>query len=441
MKKVFIGIAGIGLVATAAMPFANGIIAEKAFNDIVTQANQLYADSKTGMRIEVISYDRGFSSSEIDWKLDLGKYKSLYGIDEIIFSESARHGFSGVTSETSLIKNDWYMEAVTTHVAGKDPLHITTNYHLAGDITTQLTLDPFSLEVDGEQVEISPANLIIGCDTTLSAFTSEGTWDGLKVAEVVKFDKMTVTSNLKKITSLIWDGTAAFTLAGITARAEEGVAMEMTDMRGDYAISYDEQTNRIGVAGTYAVGRITSPEKSATDLAITATIDGLDATAYEEAMKTYMDFMGQFMESIAEAGDDQEAMEAIIGQQMMGMGLQMMAVYEKLLKQGFEISIKDVHAKLAEGEIAGSARIALLKDLTVGQMMPMAAQPALLFEYIDLATQLKIPKALAGNAPMLTAPAYPGMMTGIFTEDGDYLQHEARTSDGKLFINGHELEL
>ncbi len=180
------------------------------------------------------------------------------------------------------------------------------------------------------------------------------------------------------------------------------------------------------------------PEKTIEDIAGSFALSGLDATAYQEAMQGYMNFLSNVMEEIK--GDDPQATEEYLSKNMAELSAQMVNMYEKICKSGLELSLNDIKATFPEGKILGNAKITLLQDLSMGAFMLIAANPSEALNYIALKTQLQFPKAL-GNTAQLTSPIYPGMQTGLFVEDGNNLKHSAETRDKKLFINGEEIQL
>ena len=126
---------------------------------------------------------------------------------------------------------------------------------------------------------------------------------------------------------------------------------------------------------------------------------------------------------------------------MAEVGFQIVAAGEKLLTKGLELQISDLHLQLPDGEITGDVTISLKKDMTFTQFLPVVSQPALALEIISLKSHVTLPEKLVGDAPMLFAPVYPGMQTGIFVKIGQSAEHKAETRDGKLFLNDKELVL
>ncbi|WP_163339320.1 DUF945 family protein [Desulfopila sp. IMCC35008] len=435
MKKILIGVGTLIILAVACLPFINGMVMEKAFQHVIDQANEIYVDTEMGMNLEVIRYDRGFSSSEIEYKLNLGKLKDMLKVDSVVVIDRAKHGLTSVTSTSSLEKNPWYTQAIENYVEGSDPLTMETEYKLLGDIISTITIDAFTLKAEGETVDIKPGTITAQTNREFKKFVSEGSWKGLSVGELITFSAMSFESDIELISTFIYRGSSLVTMEGASVE-EEGKRVEMKGLKVSSAVQYDDKADRLIIDANYALDLMKTPEGDMENLDLALHIAGVDGTAYEEAAEIYMDMMGSFFEILAQHQDDPEMMEEAMQAQMMGLGMQMVGVYEKFLKQGLELSIKKLKATLPMGNVEGAFSLILNKDVTMAQMLPMATQPNLVFEYLSLNSDVSLPKALTGDNPMLTAPLLPGMETGFFVEDGDYLKHKGITKDNKFFLNG-----
>lgn len=440
MKKILIGVGTLVILAVACLPFINGMVMEKAFHRVVEQANEMYVDTEMGINLEVVRYDRGFSSSEIEYKLNLGKLKDMLKVDSVVVIDRASHGLTSVTSTSSLEKNPWYTQAIENYVEGSDPLTMETEYKLLGDIISTITIDAFTLKAEGETVDIRPGTITAQTNREFKKFVSEGNWEGLSASDLITFSAMSFESDIELISTFIYRGTSLVTMDGISVQ-EEDKRVEMKGLKVSSDVQYDETADRLAIDANYALDLMVTPEGNMENLDLDLHIAGVDGTAYEEAAEIYMDMMGSFFEIFAQHQDDPEMMEEVMQAQMMGLGMQMVGVYEKFLKQGLELSIKKLNATLPMGNVEGALSLILNKDVTMAQMLPMATQPNLVFEYLTLNSDITLPKALTGDNPMLTAPLLPGMETGFFVEEGDYFKHKGETKDNKFFLNGAAVDL
>ena len=440
MKKVIVGVVLLLIGAVSAIPFVSGLVMEKTVRRVCDDANALYAATGAGYSLEIVSYDRGYLTSDIEWKFDLGVLKQIYPIAAIVFSDHARHGFTGVVSITSLGKNDWYADFVAGPLKGRDPLHITTVYGFSGGIESTVVLDAFPVTVDGETVDVKAGRMVMATDRHLKHFTGSGNWAGMSAGDVLTIGEVSMDHGLTRFSPYLWAGDIRYGIGRVSLR-EKGNAVEMRDLKGDYTLSVSDDRSATSLAAQFSMGGLNAGNVAIDDAAVQLAVNGVDADGYAAFMKAYTRNISQFLGSMAALQGDPKAAEAAVKQQMAMIGFQMMAAYEKLLKKGLEFRISDLHAKLADGEINGGMTLRLLKDMTFMQFAPVASQPELLFDILYLKTDLSLPADLAGENPKLLMPAFPGMQTGLFVKQGPRLTHRAETVAGKLMLNGTEVTL
>lgn len=440
MKKGIIAVLVILVVAVAGLPIINGILMEKGFRRLVENANTMYAESGTDTKMEIVRYDRGLLETEVEWKIDLGSMKAIYQIDEVVFVDRAKHGYNGVVSVTSLEKNKWYTDFVSEKLGGQEPVSMTTAYMLSGDIAFTLSLKPFSVEVEGETLSSKPGEIVVTTDWDLTSFDTRGSWQGLNAAGQVEVADITFEANMKLISTYLWEGDVMIAVGSMRAM-DQDVNVGMEQLTLEQSLTFDEANNRLAMEVTYGVGSITDGEDNVEDGRVTLGLRGIDAAAYEEAMKVYVELVADIVDEIGEAADDEEKMMELLSEQIESASLQMMGLVEKFLKSDLEIYVKNLHAKFPQGEVDGNVLIRLEKDATLAQMVPMLNSPQMIFDYLSFSSDVKLPIELIGENPMFTSPIYPGMQTGLFLVDGPSFTHKAETIDKKLFINGHEVPL
>ena len=440
MKKAVVAILVLIIGVVLAVPFAGGLILEKTIRNAFDEVNGIYAETGTGYSLEIIDYDRGYLSSVIHWKVDLGILKSIYPVEEVVFVDHARHGFTGVTSATSLEKNPWYADFVEQRLQGRDPLHITTRYRLSGSIESTVALDPFSFALDGETLDVSGGSMVMTTDRNLENFTSAGTWDGLSAGKTMTIGKTIMASTLKRVSPYIWAGNIGYQMRRIDVR-DKTTPFELVDLQGDYTLSVSDDRTKSAMDARFSLGGMTAGNKTIGKASLRVAVSGLDTEGYEAFMKQYTRSIGEVLGGVAAMDKGSQADQEAVKRQVAMLGFQMMAAYEKLLKQGLEVRISNLAVKLPEGDISGSLTLRLLKDMTFVQFAPVAAQPDLLFGIFYLKSDLSLPAGLVGENPKLLTPAFPGMQTGLFVNNGGNLVHRAETVDGKLILNGVEVAL
>lgn len=439
MKKIVIPVI-VAVIVFAALPIINGILMEKAVNSAFTNLNELYKDTGTGYKLEVISFDRGLFTSSIDWRLDLGNLEPFYGISEVMFKDSARHGFTGVTSTTSLENNEWFTAFINDRLAGKNPLEITTFYSLFGEIESTWTISPFSFAVEKQTVNVAEGEMEIDTDTELREFETSLEWDGLNMGETLHIGEIEMESELEIVSTYLWDGTAGFSADSF--RISEGSAdVAVNGISAEYEISTDTDANSMSLQTTLAVQSLATPDRTIHGAKGTFAVNNVDARAYEAFMEQYMDVVSEALTAVAEMEKSGEEDTEMIEQQITAAGLQMMAAYEKLLRKDLEIKISDVNMKLDEGDVKLDATIRLLKDMTLMQFAPIIGQPSLILDILYLKTEIQWPASLAGDSPMLFSPPFPGMEVGFFIKDGDLVTHSAETRNNALILNNTTVDL
>jgi len=440
MKKAIVAALAVVLAGVVCIPFASGLIMEKTVRQAFTDANNMYADTGAGYRLEIVDYHRGYLASEIEWKIDLGALKAIYPIEQVIFRDTAKHGLAGVVSTTSLRENPWYETFVAEKLGGRDPVHITTRYGLAGSIENTVALDPFSVVVDNEAIDVLAGSMVTKTDRELKHFTSKGNWGGLSAGEALSIGNISLESALTRFTTFIWNGDFSFAIGDVNLR-EKGNSFEMKEMKGSYLLGLNEDQSKMNGEALFSIDGMRTDRQTVDSASVRLATNGLDVEGYETFMQMYTQNMSQVLGSMAAMDENAEEVTEAMKKQMATVGIQMVAAYEKLLKEGLEFKVSDLDVQLDDGHIKGDATLRLLKDMTFMQFAPVVSQPELLFDIFYLKSNLSLPAHLIGENPKLVSPLYPGMQTGLFVKDGSNLVHAAETIDGKLMLNNREMIL
>jgi uncharacterized protein YdgA (DUF945 family) len=440
MKKIIIGIVFLIVIAGVGAPFFNGLVMENIVRESLSNLNTIYSDTGSGVSVEIINYDRNYASTEIEWKMKLGSLKGVYGVDEIIFIDRATHGFTGIVSETSLEKNIWFADLVNDKLDGKNPLAITTEYSHSGQINSTIALDAFSLPVEDEVVEIKAGKALFTCEEDFKKFSSQVSWAGLSVAEKMRVDGILITSDLKRISTYLWDGSL---FLGIEKGEIAGGSQpfDLTNFKVDYTLDVDEDENRLSVVTSIGVDNMSAGPEKVDNAFVRVGFVNMDIQGFEEFVKLYTEMANTILKDIAAAENDPEQAKTVLQEKLIQTRFQFIAAFEKLLKQGLEFQISDLHAQLPMGEVKGDVVLSLNKDMTLAQFIPLMQQPELVLDILSLQSNFTFPAELAGGNSMLLAPIFPGMTTGLFVKDNEKLTHQAETIEGKLFLNGQEVRL
>ena len=76
MKKLIV-IAVLVIVIAAGLPFLNGILMEHFIEKAVEDMNLMQAGNPFGYSVEIVDYKRGYSSTDLAFKLDMGIKRSI----------------------------------------------------------------------------------------------------------------------------------------------------------------------------------------------------------------------------------------------------------------------------------------------------------------------------------------------------------------------------
>ncbi|CAG35800.1 unknown protein [Desulfotalea psychrophila LSv54] len=438
MKKIMVGFVALLVVAGVCAPFINGLVMEKMVTQSQDDLNKMYVDTGSDMAVEVIKYDRKFSSSEIEWKIKLGSLAAIYGVDEIIFVDRADHGFTGVVSKTSLEKNRWFVDLLDDKFDGKNPLTITTTYRLGRKIESVIDIGSFTLQLGNESVASLPGRIVSEYDVGLTHWISEATWAGFSVPGKVSMGGFSLGCDLEKISTYIWDGDLSYEIKDIKVEGKKG-NFELVNFAVQYTLGYDKNKNMLSMGGEIEIASIAVANQKVKDAVIKLAINNIDAQSYEEFMKIYTQTIASTLDDISLKKESSEGMDEALKQEMATAGIQMMAACEKFLKKGLELKISDLHVQLPEGRISGNAGLILNKDVTFAQLAPIVIQPNLAFDIFSLQSDFSIPAELISDKSKLVSPVFPGMQTGLFVIDGENLVHRTQTKNGKLLLNGNEM--
>ena len=440
MKKVLLGVLIIIVIGLVSAPFISGLIVENTLYNQLDHLNARYADHPFAPKITITRYDRGFSSSEIEWTMALPDLQGVEGISPLVFVEKVKHGYLGASSTTSLDRNGWYHDFVSKELNGKNPLTISTEYQLLSGGTVTMSVEPFEL-VDSQDTHLSikPAKLVVKCDRNIDNIETDGIFEGLVVADVVEVKNISLHSNMQQTTSLFMAGTSSYGIEQIAVNGPEPVIV--SDLKGRSAIGFDETTRNMSVNSEVSVAQITTGEDKIADLRLDMGVNHLDAAAFENFYRVYVEVLSDAMANLATVQGNPEQAKAMMQQQMAFAGMRLAGEFEKLLKKDLQITIDKLHVTLPQGEIDGNFALGLKKDLSMVDFIALGQQPQMIVDQFAFASNLSLPDGLIANQNPLLVPVIPGMQGGFFEQSGDKLVHKAEIKDHKLLLNGKEFVL
>jgi len=437
MKKWVVVLAISLLVAFPAFPFVNGIIMERTVKRTIENINQMYADTGSDMRLDILEYNRGLFDTRVQWRVDFGSLAGIY-MKEILLVEKADHGFLGISSETSLEKNIWYSDWVKTKLGGKDPLKIRTRYSATGPIASVVTLDAFSMETGKKSLNIGALEFNVSIDKAFEFFSTHGRWEGL-FEETGKMGPLTFEIVHTKIPNLIWQGKGSMVMDEFTSD-EQGASIGLSDISCSYNISADPDHQKMNMGMVMTAGGVEFDGNPLSKWVIDLGLKHVDIQAYEALVRLYYQVLNKSMAQ-TRSGLSTGEIGTIVRKTMKRNVPQFVSGLEKLLKKDFEIRMSKLNLELPQGKIKGRFSLGLKQDVTMVQCLMLAAQPDLALDIFFLQSDISLPLALVGDRQDLIFPMFQGMKTGLFVHGGDRLTHRAETRDNRLYLNGQEVVL
>ncbi len=437
MKKITLTVILIIILAISVSPILGGFLTERTIKRIASDINSEYSNVGDDISIEIIRYDRKLFSSQIEWKIKSDFLKQLYDIDEVLFTEHAKHWFTGIVSYTSLEKNDWFEDFINDKLDGKNSLKIRTKYNYIGDIKNIITIDSFVLKNGKETYNFMPAKIYVSFDKKLKNVSFKADFKGLSAADKLILNDISFKSKSKKLAEYIWTGDTILSVGNVYVKDFNNY-FEISGAKIDYSVGFDKAKDTLSftIGSDFESAQFEAEEEveEIKNASLKLEINGVNAKGYNNLMKTYY-------QRIYNAAKHLEKGEAFIEKQAVFFEAQMFEAYEKLLKKGLEVKASILKAEVKEGEIKGDISLTLKKNITFMALFSIIIEPLTALDLVDLKSNIVLPYELAIEEHDLLYPAYPGMKTGLFVKKGDNLAHSAETKDGKLILNGEEVML
>ena len=134
-------------------------------------------------------------------------------------------------------------------------------------------------------------------------FSSETSWQGFSVAEKLEVDGISISSNLEKISTYLWDGTLSYGVEKGRLKSNNE-QFELVDFKGDYSLDIDKQENTVSVVATFGVDRLQAGLEKLDNGFVRLGVINMDALGFEEFIKLYTEMANTVLKDFAAAGDD-----------------------------------------------------------------------------------------------------------------------------------------
>jgi uncharacterized protein YdgA (DUF945 family) len=441
MKKGVTVIAVL-LIIIGLAPFINGVLMEKTVRQAFIDARTINAAHGDVYSLELVRYERNFYSSDIEWKINFGPLKTIYGVEEIVFTDHARHGYSGAVSTTSLEKNIWFTDFVTRELQGHNPFTLQTSYSHFGKLESTLSLTPFTLQQGNTSIEVGAGEFKIITDNTLQNFKSSALWQGLNhsTSETPLLGKISMDAEIELLSPYLWDGFINFSMESLSFMHPQ-TNIDLAALQVGSVFKVDHNNDTLSTLTSFACKGFNAAEQSIGRAEMKVGMRGMNTTRYENFMKMYTTIVADLFRDMAALQGNPGRITELLEEKTVILGFQLIAAYEELLQQNLEIFIQDLLVEIPEGTIQADITLRLLKDIGLMQLVPLVDSPEMALDIFALNSDIRLPVKLVGEPELLLTPLYPGMATGMFVRDGDSLIHRAETRQGKLFLNDREFVL
>lgn len=388
------------VAAAAALPWVNGMVMERIVRDGLVRMNRTAPEEGSGLRFDLVSYDRGYAASAAEWKVDLGELGSVFGIREFRLTERASHGWTSVTSEISLEKNEGYARWAAGR--GKDPLAVRTRYSLTGPVVTTVNLDSVTLERGNSPLSVGALSLTITTDFAFDHILTRGTWEGI---------------------------------------SGDDLPLEVSDLKMAVEAGIDRQAENMDIAVDISAGEMKAKEGSLSGCLLDLKVSRMDIRAYQALQAYCANLILGAVPAFLDPGIPPEHRSRLVKTALLENPFRAAAEVEKMMKKGFGIEISSLAATLPQGRVEGEGFLYLLRDMTLAGFIAVALRPDLALEIFALESRMAMPGEFLERNPALTMPLFSGMETGLFEMKDGRLHHQAATRDGKLYLNGRVVEL
>lgn len=443
MKKVLLGVMIVVVIGVIAAPWVNGLMMEKAIRSQVEKTNEMYGDQPFFAKVEITNYDRGFSTSEIEWTMTFPNIQVFDGVDPVVFVEEATHGYLGVSSTTRLDRNSWYTDFVREELSGKDPLSITSKYSLLSGATVTIAVESFEIQDNQDKrLIVSPAEFVIKADREIKHILADAALEGFSIPDEIDIKGVSMHLDMNMVTRFISEGQSSFSIETVNVHDPLGnKPFALSSLNVTSALDFDEAARKLSMKADYSIGNVVADGKKADDIRLRIGVNQVDSDGFEMVVSAYEDMLGEMMADVATMQNDPEQAKAAMEQKMAFAGLTMATMMEKILKKDLNIEISNLHVTLPQGDVQGNMAIGLKKDMTLSELAVLSQQPKKMVEVFSFASSMTLPDGLVPNQDMLLVPILPGMQTGVFEKQGDKLEHRSEIKDNGLFLNGKEFAL
>lgn len=461
MKKTGIAIAVLLAAGAAATGGAwyTGTQLEGVLNDAVAKSNEQISKQLPGMgmKLELVSLDRGFWSSDARYRIDLGTLGSDLPSSELIVLDHIQHGplplsrlkrlqlVPVLAHSSARLEQNALLEPVFKLTGGAEPILVESSIGFDRSAKGQMHVAPMSFTEEGKgSFDFSGFKGDFATTEDASQVKIDGNVESILVKVLgsdeasVQLKGLNIASDRERGSAGVYLGEGHFSLDSmeVTSGEIEPVALRRIVQKDSMTQSGDK------LAGTlsYEIGEVSYAGKSLGSTRMDWSIGDFDATAVKSLMDLYNAYAMRLQASQAIEPTDEER-------------AQLMSAVEGLLAGKPKLALENLSFKTANGESSFSLKLALAKPQSlelppeelVKQLLTsldarlVVAKPMIsdVVGYKALFEPDADPQAVAAEAKMMAEMA--GEMAGAMQLgklEGDKIVSNLNYANGQVDFNG-----
>lgn len=428
MKKSIIAVACVGAVVLAA-PYITGSIAETETRNMTAELNKSPNEYGT---TNIVSYDRGYGSSQISYEYTLPAIlaKAFDYEGTVLYDCDYSHGFVGIDYDCNFRSNAGYQKFVEEEFAGDDPILITGGISAFGGFTQKLATKSIDKVVDGTAFKVAASEIVIDSDSSFSDYDGTAEFGAIEIVDEKQSMVLSASEMDFSVQATEWGiyvGDYSVSLDSIDMVAEDNkTKMENFTVSG-FA---KERGDKIDSSAVFKVGAMAVEGASGgkvEDATLTMDILGVDAQAMAEYQEFARNMQSELLGSLDETGGEQPSMDPM---QMMGV----LPILEKMLDKDLNIKMS-FNGDIMDKPNSINIDVKLLDKLSFTQLSGFMFDPESVLKNFDIKLAASVDKELANSNPMVG----PKMgQSPLFEADGSAYETDIRIGE-KSKVNGKEV--
>ncbi len=418
-------------IVIAGGPFVSGLQAEKHYDASVVQLEQALQEYQHLISYSVQKdYQRGWFQSQASTELQISpKDEAPITLN---MQHSIQHGpvfwgknplFGLASTTTDLQYSAEAQEAISMLWKDKKPLVISSVTGFSGETTFDIQLTPFSLEENGNKVEVKPAQITASITPQADKLNASGHWQGMSINSqdgTLNMGKMTFSSDKTRVLESLWVGDDQADIDFLTFSEPSGAAFRQVNLQGFSMTAHSElQAEAINANANLRFAAVTiDEEKLASDIILNLKLNNIAAKPLVAIQQVMTNWQQQALQQTSPTPPD---------------FAQLQPHFQAILKQGPSIEISKLHAATQKGNVDAD----LLASIKTDNPM-LLSNPLFMLGAIQAKANVSVPKALLMESPM--APQLEMyIQQGVLKEEAGQLKAKVDFTDGSLTINDQKM--